>query len=298
MVHPGTGINPHPYQRHRQPPPDPRGRALQPHLFFMHPTSGDRAGELPPRQRPSAVPEQPPPSTAPSDRGSPAASRRRLLITAGPTHEPIDAVRYLGNRSSGRLGIALADEAARRGWAVTLLLGPTARDASDSRIRVARFRTTADLEALLRAELPQHDILVMAAAVADYRPKAGTADLAGKRRRSQEGMVLELEATPDLLAACASLRRPDQLIVGFALEPRSEMLASAQSKLTRKNLDMIVANPLETMDGESIEAVVIGRDGSQRRTDGPVPKSTFAGWLMGIIESAPRHSATPPAVNA
>jgi phosphopantothenoylcysteine decarboxylase/phosphopantothenate--cysteine ligase len=216
-----------------------------------------------------------------------------LLITAGPTHEPIDAVRYIGNRSSGRLGIALADEAARRGWAVTLLLGPTARDASDSRIRVARFRTTADLEALLRAELPRHDALVMAAAVADYRPKAGTADLAGKRRRSQEGMVLELEATPDLLAACSSLRRPDQLIVGFALEPRSEMLASAQSKLTRKNLDMIVANPLETMDGESIEAVVIGRDGSQRRTDGPVPKSTFAAWIMGIIEGAPRRSSAP-----
>jgi phosphopantothenoylcysteine decarboxylase/phosphopantothenate--cysteine ligase len=238
------------------------------------------------------VPEQPVPSRDPSGSGGHPAPGRRLLITAGPTHEPIDAVRYLANRSSGRLGIALAEEAARRGWAVTLLLGPTPKDVSDSRVRVARFRTTADLDALLRAELPRHEVLVMAAAVADYRPKAGAADLAGKRRRSTEGMVLELEATPDLLAASASLRRPDQLIIGFALEPRAQMLASAQSKLERKNLDMIVANPLETMDADAIEAVVIARDGSQRRTDGPIPKATFAAWLMGIIESAPRRSAT------
>jgi phosphopantothenoylcysteine decarboxylase / phosphopantothenate---cysteine ligase len=210
----------------------------------------------------------------------------RLLITAGPTYEPIDAVRFIGNRSSGRLGVAVAESAAERGWAVTLLLGPTRTEPSDSRIRVARFRTTADLQALLRAELPRHDVLVMAAAVADYRPKAGAADLYGKTRRTDAGLTLELEATPDLLAECATLRRPDQLVVGFALEPREEMLASARSKLARKKLDLIVANPLETMDGDRIEAVVLGKDGSEHRTDGPITKVAFAGWLLSLVERA------------
>src|SRR5262245_55498974 len=93
---------------------------------------------------------------------------RRLLITAGPTHEPIDAVRFLGNRSSGRLGVALADEAAGRGWTVTLLLGPVSRTPSDSRVRVVRFRTCTDLEGLLAEAAAGCDVLIMAAAVADY----------------------------------------------------------------------------------------------------------------------------------
>jgi len=99
-------------------------------------------------------------------RGGPSTGKR-MLITAGPTHEPIDAVRFLGNRSSGRLGVALADEAAARGWDVTLLLGPVSRTPSDSRVRTLRFRTCADLETLLRQTTDTCDVLVMAAAVAD-----------------------------------------------------------------------------------------------------------------------------------
>jgi phosphopantothenoylcysteine decarboxylase / phosphopantothenate---cysteine ligase len=209
---------------------------------------------------------------------------RRLLITAGPTHEPIDAVRFLGNRSSGRLGVALADEAARRGWDVLLLLGPAPRTPSDSRVRVRRFRTAADLEKLLGEEVQGCDVLVMAAAVADYRPKVDPAFFGGKFRRKSENLKLELEPTPDLLSQVAARRRPEQLMVGFALEPREELLASARAKLERKRIDMVVGNPLETMDGETIEAVVLGKDGTEVRTPGPISKVAFAPWLMDLVE--------------
>jgi phosphopantothenoylcysteine decarboxylase/phosphopantothenate--cysteine ligase len=214
-------------------------------------------------------------------------SRRRLLITAGPTHEPIDAVRYLGNRSSGRLGIALADEAVRRssGWDVTLLLGPAPRTPSDSRVRVRRFRTAADLQTLLAEEAGEATVVLMAAAVADYRPRIDAGSLAGKIRRKNERLRLDLEPTPDLLAGLAAERRPGQILVGFALEPRDELLASARAKLERKGIDLVVGNPLETMDSETIEAVVLGRDGFEARTPGAISKEKFAAWLLDLIET-------------
>lgn len=212
------------------------------------------------------------------------AAAKSLLITAGPTHEPIDAVRFLGNRSSGRLGVALADEAARRGWAVTLLLGPVTRTPSDSRVRVVRFRTCSELEGLLAEEAPKCRVLVMAAAVADYRPKVDPAFFGGKFRRKNEKLTLELEPTPDLIAQVAAKRKPDQLLVGFALEPREDLLASARQKLERKKIDLVVGNPLETMDGETIEAIVLGKDGTETRTAGALSKTDFAPWLMNIIE--------------
>lgn len=214
----------------------------------------------------------------------------RLLITAGPTHEPIDAVRFIGNRSSGRLGVSLAESAAVRGWDVRLLLGPTCVNTSDSRVEVVRFRTCADLEGALARHAPWCDVLVMAAAVADYRPATTAEMLRGKRRRTGEKMVLELEPTPDLLAACARSRRPGQTFVGFALEPREEMIASARSKLERKSLDMIVANPLETMDGATIEATVILRGGVSHSTEGAIAKEAFGPWLLGLIAEH-RHGA-------
>ncbi|MBC7834612.1 MAG: phosphopantothenoylcysteine decarboxylase [Phycisphaerales bacterium] len=219
-------------------------------------------------------------------------SGRRLLITAGPTYEPIDAVRFIGNRSSGRLGIALADEAARRGWRVTLLLGPTALAPTDSHLAIRRFRTTADLEGLLREEGSRCDVLIMAAAVADYRALNDEAGAHTKLRRTGERLVLELEPTPDLLAGFSATRRPDQFVVGFALEPRERLLVSARAKLGRKNLDFIVANPLETMDAPTIEATILGADGFERQTDGPLPKELFAPWLLELIEQSLRHRAS------
>lgn len=227
---------------------------------------------------------------APTGTGRPGAGGRRLLITAGPTHEPIDAVRYIGNRSSGRVGVELADEAVRRGWAVTLLLGPTGMVPSDSRATVLRFRTAADLQGLLREQIRNADVLVMAAAVADYRPKVGPVALGGKFRRRNQTMSLELEPTPDLLAQAAAERKPGQFLVGFALEPREEMERSAREKLARKGIDLVVANPLETMDSPTIEALVLGADGSEARTAGAVTKAKFAGWLMSLLEA--RRGAT------
>lgn len=218
--------------------------------------------------------------TAPS---SAAGKPCRLLITAGPTHEPIDAVRFIGNRSSGRLGVSLAESAAAQDWNVRLLLGPTCVNRVDSRVELVRFRTCAELEAALAQHTPWCDVLVMAAAVADYRPAADAEMLRGKRRRTGEKMVLELEPTPDLLAGCARWRKPGQTFVGFALEPRDEMIASAASKLERKSLDMIVANPLETMDGATIEATVLIRGGTPKSTGGPISKEAFGSWLLGLI---------------
>lgn len=228
-----------------------------------------------------------------------------MLITAGPTHEPIDTVRYIGNRSSGRLGVSLADEAAKRGHRVTLLLGPAAVAPSHTSVKVIRFQTTADLEALLAREFPRCDVLIQAAAIADYRVArveagmgSGTApgrvgngggrgrgvvlDPTGKLRRQAGGLTIHLEATPDLLAGVAKARAAagsSQTIVGFALEPRERLLASAREKLSRKAVDFIVANELETMDSPNIEAVLVSKD-AEVPTGRKVSKAKFAGWLL------------------
>lgn len=218
----------------------------------------------------------------PADEATP-----RLLITAGPTYEPIDAVRFIGNRSSGRLGSALADYAAKAGWMVRLLLGPNAVCPDDPRIELVRFGSCADLQAKLAQHLPDCDILVMAAAVADYRPVPEEIDLQGKRRRVGGEMSIKLESTPDLLAGCSAIARQDQLLVGFALEPRDLLLDSARRKLEKKSIDLIVANPLETMDADSIEAHLIGNHARgvdlRVQTPGIISKANFAQWLIQHI---------------
>lgn len=204
---------------------------------------------------------------------------KRILITAGPTYEPIDAVRFIGNRSSGKLGIALAREAHARGLEVTLLLGPVSAEAPKGPA-VHRFRTTAELQALLREHGPRAEVVIMAAAVADYRPKSVQAE--GKIKRAAAGLTLELEATPDLLAELGMSRRPGQRLIGFALEPRERLVESAKNKLERKRVDAIVANELETMDAETIRATVFTKDRSID-TPGMMQKDAFAPWLLDVI---------------
>jgi phosphopantothenoylcysteine decarboxylase/phosphopantothenate--cysteine ligase len=205
----------------------------------------------------------------------------RILITAGPTHEPIDAVRYLANRSSGRLGICLAAAAREAGWEVTLLLGPTAWPAPAG-VRTERFETTADLAALLERLAPDCDVLVMAAAVADYRPRAVTG---GKLPRTGQRLMLELEPTPDLVRACALRKRPGQRLIGFALEEPGVLAARAREKLVQKGLDAIVANPLETMNADRIRAGVYTADGQAVAPPGggAMPKAEFARWLIAWL---------------
>lgn len=222
-----------------------------------------------------------------------------LLITAGPTQEPIDEVRFIGNRSSGRLGMSLAAEACKRGHRVTLLLGPVPALESHefgktlTGIRthgeVHRFRTTQDLERQLEEHVGKVDAVVMIAAVADYRPKGGSQS--GKMRRADSALTVELEPTPDLLGALGKRRKNGPLLVGFALEPRDHLMRSAREKLERKSIDLIVANPLETMESDEIEARVLGRRGEDIATEGKVSKDAFASWLLRIIESAAASSA-------
>lgn len=208
----------------------------------------------------------------------------RLLISAGPTYEPIDAVRFIGNRSSGKVGSSLADYAAAEGWEVRLLLGPNAQVPTDAGVEVIRFGSAQDLEDALAEHLSWCDCLIMAAAVADYRPKPCEVDCDGKRRRTGDDVSIQLESTPDLLAGCSKKAREDQLLVGFALEPADQLEASALRKLAKKDIDLIVANPLETMDSDTIEARLIGnRDhglDTDISTDGCISKSGFAAWLI------------------
>lgn len=208
----------------------------------------------------------------------------RVLITAGPTHEPIDQVRFIANRSSGRMGLALVEATRDRSLVTTLLLGPgpTPSGLDHSQVALRRFRTTADLQALLGEEWPRHDILFMAAAVADFRPKSAVT--ANKLRRTARGLSLQLEPTPDLLADLTRSRRSDQFIVGFALEPESDLLGKARAKLRQKGIDAIVANPLETMHSDLIDGVLITADGTTHRAaDGMVSKRVFAAWLLDTV---------------
>lgn len=214
---------------------------------------------------------------------------RRMLITAGPTHEPIDAVRYLANRSSGRMGLAVAAAAREAGWEVTLLLGPVPTD-PPADVTVHRYESTAQLQARLDEHFAAADVLVMAAAVADYRPRSASGG--GKIERQGEGLVLELEPTPDLVAGCAARKRPDQFIVAFALESPDVLEARAVAKLQRKAVDAIVANPLATMGDPRIDAMLLTAAGD-RVAPGAMSKAEFAAWLVDQIAArvvdAPRR---------
>ncbi len=205
------------------------------------------------------------------------------LVTAGPTEEPIDEVRFLGNRSSGRMGVALATALAEHGWRVRLALGPI-RIAPPCHplVEIVPFRSSQDLEALLRAELPAADLVVMAAAVADYRPRVVET---GKMRRSAEGMTLALEGVPDLLATTKTARKPASRVFGFALEPAERLRASALEKLVRKDLAGIVANPLETMDAADIDGTLFLRDGRERTPGERCSKEAFARWLAAELST-------------
>ncbi|MEX0654894.1 MAG: phosphopantothenoylcysteine decarboxylase [Phycisphaeraceae bacterium] len=204
----------------------------------------------------------------------------RILITAGPTREPIDAVRFISNRSSGRLGLALAEAALAAGDEVTLLLGPVdAPPAVTEAARTYRFNSSAELKQLLEAHFRDCQLLIMAAAVADYRPICVHE---GKLPREGEGkakLTLELQPTPDLVALTASGKRANQRVVAFALEQQDQLESRAAAKMKRKGVDAIVANPLGTMESASITPLWLTADG-ERAAPGRMTKSAFAGWLL------------------
>ncbi len=166
---------------------------------------------------------------------------KKVLITAGPTYEPIDPVRFIGNRSSGKMGIALADAAAKRGAEVNLILGPSAFRPTDPTVQVTSVESAREMYAACRQKFPQHDLAILAAAVADYRPEE-TANQ--KIKKTGETLDIHLRRNPDIAASLGADKRSDQLVVGFALETQNA-LENAQGKLERKNLDAIVLNSLE-----------------------------------------------------
>jgi phosphopantothenoylcysteine decarboxylase/phosphopantothenate--cysteine ligase len=164
-------------------------------------------------------------------------SGRRVLVTAGPTREPLDPVRMLSNRSSGRMGFALARAAWLRGAEVTLVSGPTALG-PPAGVETVPVETTAEMAAAVAAALPVADLLLMAAAPADYRPSAPSPT---KTRRADGPLKVELEPTPDILATTAERRKKGAIVVGFALES-GDPVPAARAKLAAKQLDLVVAN--------------------------------------------------------
>ena len=207
---------------------------------------------------------------------------RHVLVTAGPTHEPIDPVRYIANRSSGKQGFAIAEAAARMGARVTLVAGPVQLETPAGVTRVD-VETAREMAAAVEAALPA-DVAVMVAAVADWRAADASPR---KRKKDGSGTVppLELAENPDILASlCASPQRP-ALVVGFAAETH-DVLDHARAKLERKGADWIVANDVSgTVMGGSHNAIhVVSRAGVESLPE--APKDTVADWLVERITNA------------
>ena len=211
-----------------------------------------------------------------------ALAGRRVLVTAGPTRESIDPVRVITNRSSGRMGYAIAEAASARGADVLLVTGPSALPPPPD-VELLRIESTAELEAAVRAALPAADVLIMAAAPADYRPVRSAAT---KLPRDGRPPAIELEPTQDILAGTADVRRKGSVIVGFALET-GDSIARGRAKLERKALDLIVVNdalePGAGFETETNRVTILGRDGS--RIDVPLlQKREVADALLDEVE--------------
>jgi len=207
---------------------------------------------------------------------------KRVLISAGGTQEPIDAVRFVGNRSSGRMGVALAAEARRRGARVTLLAANLAVAAPPG-VELVETPTASELETEALARGVEADVVIMAAAVADYRPAAA---LATKRPKDRSGWSLELEPTTDVLAVLGERRVPGQILVGFAADQGEPGLDRARQKLTRKKADLLVFNDVGRADigFESADNEVTLIDGSGERTIAKAPKDAIAAAILDQVE--------------
>ncbi|MFP3937655.1 MAG: phosphopantothenoylcysteine decarboxylase [Phycisphaerae bacterium] len=208
----------------------------------------------------------------------------RILVTAGPTREPIDSVRFITNASSGRMGCAVASAAAKAGHDVTLLLGPCPSE-PPSGCEVVRFTTAAEMKRDLESRFGDCDALVMAAAVGDFTPQT---PVSGKLRRSAGPVEMRLLPTDDLLAGVAEGKRADQRIVAFAVEEGDEqqMSAAARRKLAAKGADFIVVNSPAAMSAETSRAAVLTADDVllpwSERT-----KTELAAEIVGLLTASP-----------
>jgi phosphopantothenoylcysteine decarboxylase/phosphopantothenate--cysteine ligase len=205
----------------------------------------------------------------------------KVLVTAGGTREPIDSVRFIGNSSSGRMGLALAQAARARGADVTVIAANVALEPPRD-VAWREVCTAAELELACEQEFPASDILLMAAAVADFRPPAPVADKLKKAGR--ERLELELEPTPDVIAGLAQRRRPDQTLVGFAAEHGERAVECGRGKLVDKSLDAVVVNDISRPDigfeVDANEVTIITADGERH-----VPRASKALIAAAILDA-------------
>jgi phosphopantothenoylcysteine decarboxylase / phosphopantothenate---cysteine ligase len=208
----------------------------------------------------------------------PSLAGKRVLVTAGGTREPVDSVRFLGNRSSGRMGVALAEEARRRGAAVTLLAANLAVAAPAGVDTVE----TPTAEAMLAAAGVDFDLALLAAAVADYRPAAA---VAGKRPKDAAGWTLELEPTVDIARTLGERKRPGQVLVAFGAEHGEAGLERKRRMIDEKNVDLVVYNDVSRadigFDTTENEVVLVTRAGERR-----IPKASKQAVAAAILDEA------------
>jgi phosphopantothenoylcysteine decarboxylase/phosphopantothenate--cysteine ligase len=215
---------------------------------------------------------------------APSLAGLSVLVTAGGTREPIDSVRFVGNRSSGRMGFALAREAARRGADVTVIAANVALEPPPG-VRIIPVRTAAELADACRSQIEACDVLLMSAAVADFRP-AGPVD---RKLKKEDGVpTLELERTEDVLSALAELRREDQTLVGFAAEHGDGAVAYGRGKLERKRLDAIVVNDIAEsgigFESDDNEVTILTCDGGERH----VPRARKERVAQAVLDEVER----------
>jgi phosphopantothenoylcysteine decarboxylase/phosphopantothenate--cysteine ligase len=209
-----------------------------------------------------------------------ALAGRRFLVSAGPTYEDIDPVRFIGNRSSGRMGFEVAAEARLRGAEVTLVHGPSAL-VPPAGVKAVAVRSASEMREAVMKHAKTADVVVMAAAVADYRPETASRE---KIKKTEEALTIRLVRNPDILAELGRKRRKGTLLVGFAAET-GELEKNALKKLRDKGLDLVAANPVGGDTGfESADNTlrIYGKEGLIRDT-GRVSKREAAGRLLDII---------------
>lgn len=207
---------------------------------------------------------------------------KNVLINAGPTYEKIDAVRFIGNFSTGKMGVALARHAANLGANVTLVLGPVQLPYDLSGIAVMRVTSAEEMLEATTAYFADADFTILSAAVADYRPVATSSH---KIKKSAANLSIELEPTQDILGTVGKQKKPNQVLVGFALETNNE-LDYAQQKLEKKNLDFVVMNSLRDAGAgfghDTNKITVLSKNGNQIQSE-VLPKSEIAALIWKII---------------
>jgi len=213
-------------------------------------------------------------------------SGKKAMVTAGPTYEPIDPVRFIGNHSSGKMGIAIANALYEHGASVTLILGPSALKPITG-VQTINVQTADEMYKASMEIFPATDIAVMAAAVADYRPATVEEK---KIKKNQETMQVELVKNPDILKSCGAIKTAQQLLIGFALETDNEEFY-AKEKLTKKNADLIILNSVKdeggTFKSNNNKISIFDKNGHVERFE-MLPKNEVAANVVHYIINRPR----------